>query len=88
MRHLVPGFIPHVWPGEEAAKKVIIPVIIPCSQHSQYAKLRLRAHGVVSDRFHSELFQKAPDLFTYFNENQHKPRLRTKTKNFMRSEFL
>ena len=25
---------------------------------------KLRAHDVVSERFHSELFQKAPDLFT------------------------
>ena len=33
--------------------------------------LRLRAQGVVSERFHSELFQKTPDLFTKFNENQH-----------------
>ena len=44
-----------------------------------YYILRLRAHGVVSERFHSELFQKAPDLLTQFNKNQHKPRLRTKT---------
>ena len=36
-------------------------------------RIRLRVHGIVSERFHSELIQKAPDLFTQFNENQHKP---------------
>ena len=45
----------------------------------------LRAHGVVSERFHSELFS---DLFTKFNNNQHKPRLRTETKNPTLSKFL
>ena len=29
-----------------------------------------------------------PDFLTQFNENQDRPRLRTKTKNLMRSEFL
>ena len=37
-------------------------------------------YGVVSERFHSESFQKAPNLFTQFNENQHKSHLRTKNK--------
>ena len=40
--------------------------------------LRVRAHGVVSERFHSDSFQKAPDFLTQINENQHKPR---KSKN-------
>ena len=47
-------------------------------------RLRLRAHGVVSERFHSELFQEAQGLLTKFNENQHEPRLWAKTKHFMR----
>ena len=33
--------------------------------------LRLRAQGVVFERFHSKLFQKTPVLLTKFNENQH-----------------
>ena len=48
-----------------------------CKSNVQNAvSYRPHAHGVV------------PDLFTQFNENQHKPRLRTKTENFMRSEFF
>ena len=40
------------------------------------ARCRFRA-------FSFRIISKAPpDLLTYFNENQHKPRLRTKTKNF------
>ena len=35
------------------------------------ACLGLRAQGVVSERFHSELFQKDSGLLTKFNENQH-----------------
>ena len=46
--------------------------------------LRLRAHGVVFEHFHSELFQKAPDMFAQLNENQRKRHLRTKTENSMR----
>ena len=49
---------------------------------------RLCARSVVSERFQSELFQKAPELFTQFNENYHRPRLRTKTKNFIQSDFF
>ena len=47
-------------------------------------RLRLRAHGVFSERFHFELFRKAADLLTKFNENQHEPRLWAKTKHFVR----
>ena len=36
--------------------------------------LRVRAHGVVSERFHSELFKKVPNFLTQINENQDKPR--------------
>ena len=43
-------------------------------------RLRLRAHGVASERFHSELFQEPQGLLTKFNENQHEPRLWAKTK--------
>ena len=63
-------------------------VIIESETVFRIDKLRLPSHGLVSERFRSELLQKAPDLFTQFNKNQHKPRLRTKTKNFMPSEFL
>ena len=45
---------------------------------SNETRLGLRAHGVVSERFHSELFQKAPDLLTKFNGNSNRePRLWT-----------
>ena len=37
--------------------------------------IRLCEHGVVSERFHSELFRKTSDFSTYFEENQHKLRL-------------
>ena len=32
--------------------------------HYLYNILKLLAHGVVSERFHSELLQKAPNFFT------------------------
>ena len=45
---------------------------------SNETRLGLRAHGVVSERFHSEIFQKAPDLLTKFNGNsKREPRLWT-----------
>ena len=40
---------------------------------------RVRAHGVVSKRFHFEVFQKFNEK-QQLNENQHKTRLTTKTK--------
>ena len=48
---------------------------------------RLRAHGGVSERFHSELFQEPPGLLAKLNVNRHEPRLWAKTKHFMRREF-
>ena len=38
-----------------------------------------KAHGVLSERFHFDVFQKALDLLTKFNENQNEPRLWTVT---------
>ena len=57
----------------------------PCFQdYSNYTKLFMypyktlikyylgpRAHKVVFERFHSELFQKAPNLLTLFTANEH-----------------
>ena len=45
--------------------------------------LRPRAHKVVFERFHSELFEKAPKLFTLFTANEHEPRLRTKNNEII-----
>ena len=45
--------------------------------------LRPRAHKVVFERFHSELFEKAPNLFTLFTANEHEPRLRTKNNEII-----
>ena len=49
--------------------------------------LRPRAHKVVFERFHSELFEKAPNLLTLFTENQHEPRLRTKNNESVYSSY-
>ena len=53
--------------------------------HIIESSLRVPAQGVVSERFHSELFQKAPDFLTQIMKTSiNLASLRTKPKNFMR----
>ena len=48
--------------------------------------IRLRAHGLIFKRFDCKIFQKAL-RYVYLNENQHKPRLLTKTETLCNDKF-
>lgn len=47
-----------------------------------------RKYDVVSEPFQFEIFQKSPDFWKNFKENEHKSRLWRKTVNLMRRGFL
>ena len=49
-----------------------IPVHFAASNADVVHKTQATCTRVASERFDSELFQKAPDLFASYNKNQHK----------------